>query len=187
MYQFISLDLETLDVTSTAVVLSIGAAAFNLADNDGYDDFTPDRAFYTQLKIQPQLDYGRTISASTLMWWLNQSKAAQAGISDENKQRAIDISLTDFNTFCESNKSEYLIGNGNMFDNAILRSLYTDEGFTFPFRFWADLDLRTMKVMANSIKPPKREGVHHNALDDAIFQALSAQQYFQTIHPNNEG
>ena len=182
MYNTISLDLETLDVNSTAVVLSIGAAAFNLDEIDDYPDFTADRLFYETIKLQPQIDLDRTISASTLMWWMNQSKAAQAGISDESQQRGIDYALTAFNDFCQMHKANYIMGNGNMFDNVILRSLYSDFRHRYPVPFWADIDLRTMQIMSGIPKIKFAQGVAHNAQDDAVHQAISAQRYYQACH-----
>ena len=182
MYNTISLDLETLDVTSTAVVLSIGAAAFNLDEIDSHDDFTADRLFHETLKLQPQIDLDRTISASTLMWWMNQSKAAQSAISDEAQQRGIEYALTSFNDFVQLHKANYIMGNGNMFDNAILRSLYSDFGHRYPVPFWADIDLRSFHVMSGLPKQQMTRGVAHNAQDDAVHQAIAAQTYYQACH-----
>lgn len=180
MYNSISLDLETLDITPASVVLSIGAAAFNLEDSDSIEDFDDSRTFYEQLKLQPQLDMARTISASTFLWWMNQSKAAQSAISDESQQRNIESALQAFKDFFVSNKATYMLGNGVTFDNMILRSLCTDFEMPYPAKYYNDIDLRTLKVISRIKTKPKflKGATAHNAKDDAIYQAICAQTYY---------
>jgi len=181
MYKMISGDIETLDITSTSVVLSIGGAAFNIEDQDSYEDFEDNsRTFHAVLELQGQINLARTISASTLLWWLRQSKAAQAGVFAEGLQQSVPIALDAFTTFVESHKAQYLMGNGNTFDNTILRSLYEDYEQKFPFGYWGDVDLRTMRILSgdDQDKPKFAKGVQHNAKDDAVHQAICAQYYY---------
>lgn len=181
MPDIISLDIETLDTTSTAVVLSIGGASFNIEDPDTFEDFEdPARTFHSVLELQGQLNRDRTISASTLMWWLGQSKAAQAGVFTEGTQMDVKTALITFSQWVNSTEASYVMGNGNTFDNTIVRSLYADYQMEFPCAYWGDIDLRTMRVMTgdDKDKPKFAKGVQHNAKDDAIFQAICAQYYY---------
>lgn len=81
-----------------------------------------------------------------------------------------------------------VLGNGDIFDIGkteltwdALGISYDDVENPFPYKYWNIRDLREQirfTKIATGIDPKKmveREGVHHNALDDAIFQAkLSA-------------
>lgn len=81
-----------------------------------------------------------------------------------------------------------VMGNGDIFDIGkteltwdALGISYDDVENPFPYQYWAIRDLREQirfTKIATGLDPKqfvKREGVHHNALDDAIFQAkLSA-------------
>ena len=68
-YNDIMLDIETLDTSPSAIVLSIGAVKFNSV---GLGD-----TFYVRLDSDPQLALGRTQSEATLTWWAGQSDAAR--------------------------------------------------------------------------------------------------------------
>lgn len=190
-YNHVSFDIETLDTTPTSVVLSIGAAKFNLEDDETYDEIRDDkdRTFYAALKVQPQIELGRTINVEkpngvlgTLQWWMTQSKDAQK-VFFENKYE-VEQGLGDLTRFCQGTK--YAWGNGNMFDNIIIRSLYESFEMTYPYNYSRDLDLRTLKIAAGSpkiqIHTEANTNVKHNALDDAVFQAILAQQFWKSIY-----
>jgi exodeoxyribonuclease VIII len=61
-------------------------------------------------------------------------------------------------------------GNGASFDNVIMDNAYRAVNMTRPWLPWEDRCYRTMKNLVN-IPIDKREGVYHNALDDALTQA----------------
>lgn len=81
-----------------------------------------------------------------------------------------------------------VLGNGAIFDIGKTEATWAEMGIgyddvenPFPYAFWAIRDLReqiTFTRIMTGINPKdmvEREGVHHNALDDAIYQAkLSA-------------
>ena len=62
-------DLETLGVEFDAVVMSVGAAAFNGDCSRMFD------AFYYKIDIAKQIQLGRSIDASTRKWWAKQDQA----------------------------------------------------------------------------------------------------------------
>jgi len=183
-YTHVSFDIETLDTTPSALVLSIGAAKFNLDDDETYDEIKDDsdRCFYASLELQSQLFAGRTISADTLKWWMEQSREAQK-VFLENKHDTVN-GLCDLSAFCKD--TNYAWGNGNMFDNVIIRNLYGSYNMTYPYHYSRDLDLRTLKIAAGNpkvqIHTEANTNVKHNALDDAVFQAVLAQQFWKSIY-----
>ena len=185
-YEQCMLDIETLDTASSAVVLSIGAVAFSLVGNDNEDSLRERRrCFYAPLKIQIQLDMGRTINESTLQWWMQQSDQARTVFTEP--RGTVLNALLGLNRFCETNGIKYMWGNGNTFDNVVVRSLYQDSSIPgrYPIDFRSDMDLRTYRLAAGSPAHKdmniQRIGTHHNALDDAKYQVLQAQLYHQII------
>lgn len=187
-YEHCMVDIETLSTETLAVVPSIGAVVFNLSDCDVAESFkTPAlarRNFYIPLNIQEQLDAGRIVGAKTVQWWMKQSDDARAVFQE--KAGPATTALHDFTRFCINHKVKYLWGNGNMFDNAILRSLYDSfKLVTYPVDFRSDMDLCTLRFAAGSpdydAMGIPRDGIHHNALDDARHQVLQAQHYHQVI------
>ena len=75
----IMVDLETLDTAHTAVVLSIGAVAFECAADHLIDRaLNPANFFYAELEIRDQQRARRTLSAQTVTWWMRQGEDARS-------------------------------------------------------------------------------------------------------------
>ena len=183
----IMLDLETLDTTSSAVVISIGAVAF-----DPYTTALGDK-FYVELTddIAAQHARGRTISGDTVRWWMQQDVLAKRVFSvsppDGIKRVTTFEALSLFCLFVAVNgaRDVELWGNGADFDNIILGSLYDTFGLRKPWSYSRNRCYRTMKnIGIGPRKPRVREGVHHNALDDAIAQAVHLQEIFACLKPH---
>lgn len=183
----IMLDLETLDTTSSAVVISIGAVAF-----DPYTNALGD-VFYVEMveDTAAQQARGRTISGDTVRWWMQQDVLAKRvfappppdGVERVNTFEA----LTRFGLFVAANgdRDVELWGNGADFDNIILGSLYDAFELRKPWSFSRNRCYRTMKnIGIGPCKPQVRMGVHHNALDDAITQAAHLQEIFACLKPH---
>ena len=69
-----TIDLETIDTSPGATVLSLGAIKFN-----PLDDSEPHSELYLKIDIDQQDRLGRTVSDSTIEWWGKQD----AKIRDE--------------------------------------------------------------------------------------------------------
>ena len=182
----IMLDLETLDTGSDAVVIGIGAVVFDPESRKLGD------TFYVEMSddIDAQQRLGRTISGSTLTWWMGQSTEAKAIFSKDGVSPDIRIptydALQKFKSFVEANGAgtAMLWGNGANFDNVILRNLYSAFGMVAPWKFYNDRCHRTVKDLATTLHNPEfqdRIGTHHNALDDAITQAVHLQRAFKCL------
>ena len=166
----LSLDLETLDLTATSIVLSIGIVAFD------------SKGIYSALELNPSIDEqlrkGRTVSESTFLWWLGREHEAREKII-EARRISLEETLATITLFVKAlGTIDGVWGNGSDFDNAILNHLY--EG-TPPWSFWLNRDLRTLREY-NPRVTMAREGVYHSALDDAKYQAaiISAIIYKET-------
>jgi len=161
----VMLDLETWGTKANAVVISIGACIF-----DPNSDEILDR-FYVAIDADSCVSSGLTMDVSTLLWWMAPDRDAprQKWLAQEK----VDIytALEGFAQWCPDG---CVWGNGASFDNAILSSAYTALQITQPWKFWNDRCYRTLKGLAPAVKL-EREGTHHDALDDAVYQAKHMQ------------
>ena len=181
----IMLDIETLDTAQSAVVLSIGAVVFDPFSKQlgekFYVEFTND--------LDTQQRVGRTVSAATATWWMQQGAAAKQIFADPAPEGVRRVStaqgLTEFASFIARNggKEAQLWGNGADFDNVIVGSLFDSFGLTKPWSYSKNRCYRTMKRLFGENVKLHRQGVHHNGLDDAITQAVHLQEIFACMKP----
>lgn len=163
------LDLETLDTKPGAVLLSIGAVVFNQAE--GLKD-----ELHVVLS-RPQMEsFGFTTSADTLAWWSQQSAEARKTLDAASSEEAVEVreGLWAFKElFSSARKKMPVWGNGADFDNVLLAAVYERLGLPLPWGKYNNRCFRTLKNLRRDITV-LRDGVHHNALDDAKHQALHA-------------
>lgn len=165
----VMVDLETMGRRSNAVICSIGAVKFML-------DGTIIDKFYCTVDAKDCKSYGLTTDVSTLNWWKKQPKETLALLLKDNL--SLKDALTKFSMWY-GNKSLPTWGNGVAFDNVILENAYEAASMQRPWKHWEDRCYRTMKNII-IVDPPEREGTHHNALDDALFQAKHLVKIFQS-------
>lgn len=173
----VSLDLETLGSGPHAAVVAIGAAEFIPATGKILD------TFYAAITAESAVAIGGRIEPNTVMWWFEQEEAARLELVKA------DMTATDaLRQFAKWLPSKSLVwGNGSGFDNARLREAYWDADIPCPFHFRDDMDLRTLRQatevlgVAANVEPTARVGTHHNALDDAMFQAHLISSFFRAM------
>lgn len=166
----VMVDLETLGQAPGCVILSIGAVRF---DETGLGD-----GFYAVVNTADCVDNGLAVDGDTLHWWSKQSPEAREVITEaESGGLPLALALAEFNEFLAPSgmSSVKVWGNGSDFDNAILGACYRAVGEKHPWAFWNNRCYRTLKSLNPHIKTD-RTGTYHNALDDAITQALMAVQ-----------
>lgn len=153
------LDLETFGKSSNAVISQIGACYFDPSGRVG-------RTFFHNVDARSCQEVGLTLDADTIYWWLSQSKEAQESLLRERiPLNRILTKFTRFSRFAD------VIWSHATFDFVILRNAYLAAGISFPFSYRAARDIRTIAHGASKvIKNTERTGIHHNALDDALFQ-----------------
>lgn len=156
----IMIDLETLDTAPSAVILSIGLVAFN---KEGIK-----QKLYLVPSIQQQLNKGRTISESTLMWWMGQNSEARKVFTDE--KRDFLSTMKDVNGFISGYPRSKIWGYGSNFDPVLVDDAFRSLNLTTPWKYW---DVRCLRTFCdeNEAPLPKNTGVLHNAIDDATRQA----------------
>ena len=161
-------DMETLGTVADAVIMSIGAVKFDL-DSDALDD----NGFYASVSIDSNLSMKRRISEDTLIWWMNQTPTAQ-GVFHEPKQTLAEA-LTDLSDWIGTN-DYFMWSNGADFDLPMLAHAYVSHQQEIPWQFWNARCFRTYKKLPHArqvVNAP--QGVKHNALTDALNQALHLQ------------
>lgn len=160
------IDLETLSTDPDGFICAIGAVAFDANGIDGSN------TFYRTIKSQKG---NGQIDADTVFWWLSQSKEAQNAFNSDTRSPlspTIVHALTEFTMWCNRLHIKFVWGNGAAFDNVLLAKAYERNDMARPWPFWGDMCYRTIKNLhGRPANTPTREGTHHNALDDARYQA----------------
>lgn len=153
-------------------IVSIGVVEF--------DEHSFGRNFYINVDLQSCLEAGLKASDSTIDWWAKQSRDAQDAWKKDAKP-LLD-SLTRLNRYLElctgGFASVRLWGNGAGFDNVLLKTAYHALDVDEPWKYYNNRCYRTMAAMfpLTEEETPARVGTYHNALDDAITQALRLQK-----------
>lgn len=177
----VMLDLETLDTSPTASILSIGAVAFN------WTGVTSER-FYIVIDRASCREAGLSESQATVDWWARQGEAAQKVFDEDNVPLA--DALDSFSRWIQSLggiKSIKMWGNGSDFDNVILTNAFNAVNIKLPWMFYNNRCYRTARDLflrggllplpeSNAVQmigDMMRLGTHHHALDDAVFQATN--------------
>lgn len=155
----IMVDIETLGTRPGDAILSIGAA---LISTDKIIS-----TFYVTVDSESCKALGMRAQKSTLEWWGKQSPEVRAAafkgeLSLHSALRQLQLWIPPGDV-C-------VWGNGAGFDVPLLEAAYRAAKMEIPWKFWNARCYRTVAAMHPTEKPP-REGVHHNALDDAVFQA----------------
>lgn len=170
----VMIDLETMGTDSDAPIMSIGAVFF--------DRFTGTlgQEFHQRIDLKSNMDQGRIPSASTIEWWLSQSKQAQKELMDghkENLKNGLYALTAWMHTVNPQSSAIRPWANGLNFDITILEDAYNsfNGDIRFPWKFWNLRDVRTAYQLGNDIgidpKSVKFVGTAHNALSDAKHQA----------------
>lgn len=174
----VMVDLETLAVTPSAAIMSIGAVVF---DAQGVHEDT----LYKEIDTGSCTNLGMSVDVKTIDWWEAQEDAARQtylNCTTPDTNSHIRDALADFTLYLHhvaKNKIKVgdvelpdvcVWGNGASFDNAILIQAYTACGSNQPWPFWNDRCYRTTAALIPYVARVQ-EGTHHNALDDAISQA----------------
>lgn len=179
MYTDLMLDLETLDTTPRAAVLSIAAVAFNRSGPSSGGQPLP--YFYRRCKP----DFTKYATAyDTFEFWMKQSDAArQALFVDAWEMFPTLDALAEFyrqNTVQDGSASVWCLPGS--FDLPILENAFRVESVRVPWKYDAVACLRTAYKLAGITKedrvPPT---LAHDALSDAISQIETLRKALQRI------
>lgn len=170
----IMIDLETLSTSSNAAIVSIGAVEFD-------EILGITNTFYVNIDIQSCLNKGLEVSGSTIKWWMKQDKEAKRALFTDPV--SLKEALIEFKTWIVAGpKNIQVWGNGAAFDNVVLKNAYSKFNSEAPWHYTADRCYRTMKCSFPNFDMDTTDGVAHNALDDARWQA---EYLLKLVEKNN--
>jgi hypothetical protein len=166
------IDIETLDVFPTATVLTLGAVKFN-----PIDDSEPHSELYLKILVDDQDRLGRTTSDSTIDWWSKQDPAImEEAFSPDNRIPLADA-MDQFHKFAWG--CDAFWSHGATFDLVIIENIYRQLGKPLPWNFWQLRDTRTLFDLG--VDPDMPKGSKHDALQDAIRQAVGVQNCYTKL------
>lgn len=173
------LDIETLSSAPDAAIVAIGACVFRTDGKAWAGSARP--TFYRIITAESAQAMGGHIDAATVKWWARQSDDVRRVLNDE---RAINVSiaLSEFSIWLQDVRPRGLWGNGAEFDNVVLRSAWDRNLTAAPWSYRQNRCYRTLKNLRPDIAF-EPYGVAHNALDDAIAQAMHAERIFAALAP----
>lgn len=190
-------DIETMGTSPTAPVLSIGAVLFDPLSSDTWEGLHK-RSFLRTIDIEDAVKHSSGIEANTLKWWLKQSDAAIKRLV-MGELVGLQPALNDLFKYALDRGSSSALGaewrsfpvatcfwaNSPSFDYVILEHSAKSLGMKWPFFFSWYRDTRTLYDVAwpngPDDRPQTNAGVHHDARDDAISQALMVQAAYKQI------
>lgn len=162
------IDLETLGNEKDAVVVSIGACYFDPVFGRIGEKFS------INLNTQEQLSLDRTVTSDAIEFWMSQPEAAKKVFRE--KKYPVDAALCDFIEWivknCDEDDGPYVWGNGSVFDIPIIEDILRQYELIVPWNYKRIMDLRTFRRFVGNNEEISRTGIHHNALDDAVNQAV---------------
>lgn len=168
-----SIDIETMDNGPQSAIVQIGIASFI----EGRDnDLSSQCINIDYLEYDTEYKDIFSVGADTMLWWAQQSSEARESAFQKRGHGAVPLlrALADFDMYMTSKVPTDKVciwANPPQFDLTILRYAYHVANRTPPWKHWQERCLRTLRHLVPETKEIKREGVHHNAMDDAIYQA----------------
>ena len=164
------IDIETLSLRPDALFLSIGAVMVDEGTMEIISEF--DVAIDLEEETDANLDRFH-IDPRTVMWWMGQSEAARAAISDglHTIEHAL-LSLTEWVSEHGDLQDIRFWGNGPSMDIVILENAYREFGHLAP---WMFSNVRCIRTVCENFdvrwKDHLPEGAAHDALEDAKAEA----------------
>jgi len=178
----IMVDIETLDTSVTAAIVSIAAIVFDVHGQSTREDLLKDH-FYTNISIVSNQKFGRTMSADTIEWWFKQSQEAQRALYSD-PILPFNTALIKYRQWLEAQTADRIYACDPDFDCNILAHGLESIKDRDPFQYHGRRSVRTTIEFAYPDEPmPNVEmGTAHNALDDVVKQALQMQHCWNKIH-----
>ena len=169
-----TIDLETIDTSPSATVLSLGAVKFN-----PLDDSEPHSELYLKISIDEQDALGRTASDSTIEWWGKQDPKIMEEAFDQTGAVSVDEALRQISKWVVG--VDKLWGQGYGFDYTILEDMFRRGGKPIPWNFWIIRDSRTLFGCCQQDPRKSMQTDLHNALADAYFQSKAIQIAYKEL------
>lgn len=169
----VMIDLETLGTSADSVWLSIAAIQF-----DPHTGETGQR-FSANVDLASAQKAGRTISPSTLKWWLEQRPEILAKmLKDGDFLLGV---LGRFKTWMQENNLIYPWGNSAAFDLGILVNTFEKADVFIPWAFYNERCYRTVVSLAG-IKAVKDDKRAHDPEYDCEIQIAALTKAYKILN-----
>jgi len=172
--EHITFDLETLGNNSRAPIVQIGAVKFT-------EDGTVTDTFLRNIDLNSLTGLDFVMDYNTVSWWFNQSpEAIKSVFSEELDRISLSNALYQFQIWL-GKSADYNYWSHATFDPPILSNNYKAVGKNCPIPFRLHRDIRTLSLLGGKITIDRGDLIHHNALDDCIFQAKYISKGLQQL------
>ena len=172
------LDIETLGPAPDGVILQIGACEFELG-TQGFG-----KTFCVNVSRDSCLEEGLRVHPSTEAFWAREENQ-EAWKTLQEEPNPLWEALLLFRTAFKWESMQGVWTNAPLFDFAILRHAYRAVNLEVPWHYRQERDSRTLMAVVGELNKmpqlPERQGTHHNALDDAVYQALVCSALFNAL------
>jgi len=172
MAKHMMVDMETLAVSPNAVVLSLGAVHFD-PYGTGYGD-----SIYFRIDLDDQDALGREIDPNTLDWWAKQDPAIMEEAFGPDDRIPLAEAMDRFHKFAWGCSAFW--SHGATFDLVMIENIYRQLNKALPWNYWALRDTRTLFDLGHDPEMP--QGSKHDALQDAIRQAVGVQNIYRKLN-----
>lgn len=171
MARDLMVDLETMATSPGAVILTLGAVQFDPFTDEIYDQL------YMRINVEEQEALGREINPETLDWWAKQDPAIMLeAFSDEDRVPLADA-MDRFHKFAWN--CDKVWSHGAVFDIILIEDVLRQMNRRPPWQFWNCRDTRTLFDLGHDPQMP--QAAKHNALEDAIRQAIGVQTVMRKL------
>ena len=165
------IDMETMAVSPNAVILSLGAVKFDPFGN-GHKD-----SIYFKIDLDDQDALCREIDPNTLDWWAKQDPAIMEEAFSVDGRIPLAEAMERFHKFAWG--CEAFWSHGATFDLVIIENVLRQLNRPLPWNYWQLRDTRTLFDLG--VDPDMPQGSKHDALQDAIRQAIGVQTVYTKL------
>lgn len=170
-----TIDLETVDIRPTSVILSLGGVKFNPHNRQ-----EPHSEIYFKISVDDQDRFNRTTNDSTIQWWSQQDPQIMEEAFDQTGAVTIEEVCSALSRWAVG--VDIFWGQGYGFDFTILEDLFRNIQRPIPWQFWQIRDSRTLFGLCNEDPRKTMQTDKHNALADAYYQALAIQIAYKELN-----
>lgn len=185
----IMVDIETLGTKVGSMISTVGAVAFDPTLGKIYEGYS----LYFGFDLRELHSLGLICDHEAVFWWLGQSDAARSAMTEDRpgggsrfsavsgiealRRLASDANLMITKT---GSNSVRWWSHGDDFDLVLLADVADRAKVNVPWGFRDTRDTRTIFDLCPDVTI-ERVGTHHNALDDAIYQARKVCACYEAL------
>lgn len=190
---FVVIDLETLGVSSDAIILSAGVVHGRYEDkNLNFDDLIRN-GMYRKFNVEEQRRRGRRTSRRVIKWWFGQSEESKKVLKPDSSDTLLYNFPAELEAYIQSrglNIRKVDFYDRKNFDLSKIQYLYEEDlGRDIPWNPNYEYEVATafrfmgMDRYAGIQVSDIRGAVYHNALHDAAVDALRLSKALHNVEP----